>query len=725
MDDTAKGDRVTPAAPEATGPVTVSPCHRVTLSSSRDPLLRSARFLADVTPIRFALLQRLGVQTIGDLLFHFPRRYDDLSDIRSISELSAGTLQTARGEIVEIEGKTLADGRCVVSVVLSDGGRTCLEGTWFNQPYAAQRLRFGQQVAFSGKPKWFRDHWQMNHPRVQLLDQTGGPSGSSIVPVYPLTEDLQPEYLRTLLRHAVDQFARHVTEVMPAELRARHGFPPAAEAIHQVHFPTTLKEATAARRRFVFEQLLVLQLALALRRRERRDLQQAPILVATRPIDERIRQLFEFRLTRDQDRAVAQICRDLASDRPMQRLLQGDVGAGKTAVAVYALLVTVANKHQAALMAPTEVLAGQHWRTMERYLAKSRVRRLLLTGALTPKERQQALEAIRQGDVDLVIGTQALVQEDVQFARLGLVVIDEQHKFGVNQRARVRRLGIAPHYLVMTATPIPRTIALTLYGDLDISVIRQLPPGRQAVQTRWIPDERREKLYEHLVEGLRAGRQGYVVCPRVSAQEDDPADTKAAEQMHTTLQSGPFRDFRVGLLHGRLDERRKAEVMGAFIRQELNLLVATTVVEVGVDVPNATLMVVEHAERFGLSQLHQLRGRISRGTAPGECYLFAEPATEAARERLRLFTRSSDGFELAEHDARLRGIGELFGTRQHGLGELNIGDLLGEDDLLRKAREEAQAMVARDPSLSLPEHALLRERVLERYGDTLELVQVG
>jgi ATP-dependent DNA helicase RecG len=487
--------------------------------------------------------------------------------------------------------------------------------------------------------------------------------------------------------------------------------------------PESLPAAEAARRRFVYEEFLVLQIALGLRRRELRDRRQAPPLPLTATIDSRIRRLFPFKLTPDQDTAIAAICRDLASDRPMQRLLQADVGAGKTAVAVYALLLAVANKHQAILMAPTEVLARQHVHVVERYLAQSRVRRLLFTGGLTPRKRQAALGAIRKGDVDLVIGTQALVQDDVEFAKLGLVVVDEQHRFGVNQRARVRRLGVDPHYLVMTATPIPRTLALSVFGDLDVSTIRQMPPGRQPVSTRWLPASRRDWVYEQIRQGLAQGRQGYVVCPLVESSET--LDLKAAEQAYEDLHAGAFHDFRLGLIHGRLQEEQKDEVMERFRRRELDLLVSTTVIEVGVDVPNATLLVIEHAERFGLSQLHQLRGRICRGALPGQCYLFADPANDDAKERLRLFTRLTDGFALAEQDARLRGLGELFGTRQHGLGELSTGDLTADFDILRMAREDAFQIVAEDAGLRRPEHALLRRAVLEKYGKTLDLAIVG
>jgi ATP-dependent DNA helicase RecG len=697
-----------------------------------NPLTAELRSLPGITPARLELLARLGLSTVGDLLWHFPRAYEDLNDVRPIANLTAGSIQTVQGEVVEIEGRSLNDGRTVVSVVLSDDGKNCLEGVWFNQPNAARRFRFGQRLSFSGKPKWYRDHWQMGSPRVQVLD--GSPAdegaraasalpGGGVVPVYPLTEDLRLEQLRPLIGRALELHGPAIPDLLPLSLRQQHGWPSAERALRDVHFPPSLEAARQGRRRFVYEEFLVLQLALALRRREVRDGGRAPVLTTTPAIDARIRRLFPFTLTADQDRAIADVCRDLASDRPMQRLVQADVGAGKTAVAVYALLTAVANKHQAALMAPTEVLARQHAQTLESYLAHSRVRRLLLTGALGARERREALQALAAGDVDLVIGTQALVQEGVRFARLGLVVIDEQHKFGVHQRARVRRLGADPHYLVMTATPIPRTVALTVFGDLDVSIIRELPPGRQPVATRWVSSGQRERLYTRLREGLSQGRQCYVVCPLV--EESEALDVTAATQAHAELQAGAFRDFRVGLLHGRQDEETKADVMERFRAHQIDVLVCTPVIEVGVDVPNATLMVVEHGERFGLSQLHQLRGRVSRGPVAGQCHLFAEPAGEEGKQRLRAFLRTVDGFALAEEDMRLRGAGEFFGTRQHGLGELRLGSLIEDADLLGVARQDAFALVAADAGLRRPEHALLRSAVLQRYGKTLDLAEVG
>lgn len=693
------------------------------MARESSPLQQPVEALKSVGRTRGEQLERLGITTVGDLLLHFPHSYDDLTEVRGFDQLEAGILQTVQGEVVELDGKTLADGRRVASVVIADERGKCVEGVWFNQLQIVRQCRYGQRLAFSGKPKWQRDHWSMSHPRVQFLDDEGGEARREVVPVYPLTENLRLDQLRPLIRQALALAAEHVVEVLPEFLRARRGYSPVSEALWHVHFPEVVAQGLAARKRFIYEEFLVLQTALAARRREVRDRERAPKLVTTAAIDAHIRRLFPFTLTADQDRAIVSICRDLASERPMQRLLQADVGAGKTAVALYALLVAVANKHQAVLMAPTEVLARQHWFTLEQALAQSRVRRGLLTGGLPAKARRQLLDDLKTGALDLVVGTQALVQEGIEFARLGLVVIDEQHKFGVNQRARVRKLGADPHYLVMTATPIPRTMALAVFGDLDTSTIRQLPPGRQRVQTKWHSDSQRERVYERLRAEMKQGRQAYVVCPLV--EESESLDLVAAEQHFTTLRDGPFQEFRLGLLHGRLDDETKERVMRQFRAHEIDLLVSTLVIEVGVDVPNATLMVIEHAERFGLSQLHQLRGRVSRGTVAGECTLFTGVTTEDARLRLRAICRTSDGFALAEEDARLRGLGEFFGTRQHGVGELRFGDLLADLDLLEQARQDAFELVSADARLQKPEHAALRRAVLERYGKTLDLAAIG
>ena len=689
--------------------------------ASSPNLAQSVQYLKGVGSARAELLAKLEVRTVGDLIFHFPRSYDDLTEVRPMDNIEAGVLQTVQGEVVEIDGKELPDGRRVTNVVISDPAGKCVAGIWFNSLMIVGKVNYGQKVAFSGKPKWYRDHWQMNHPRVQVLNDAE--AKLEVVPVYPLTEGLRPESLRDAIRAALVKGADDVIETLPEPVRLKREYPPVTQALWQVHFPEVLPQGVHARQRFIYEEFLILQTALQVRRRNTRDRLQAPKLPSSPAIDTHIRRLFPFKLTADQDRAIASIVKDLASDRPMQRLLQADVGAGKTAVAVYALLVTVANKHQAILMAPTEVLAQQHWRTIEQYLAKSRVRRALLTGSLSPKERDRALNGIRTGEIDLVVGTQALIQDDVEFAKLALVVIDEQHKFGVSQRARVKKLGVDPHYLVMTATPIPRTIALSVFGDLDTSTIKQLPPGRQRVLTRWHAESQRERIYQRFREEITKGRQAYIVCPLV--EESETLDLTAATEQYEILRTGAFKDVRVGLLHGRLSDDEKDRVMQEFREKKLDLLVTTVVIEVGVDVPNATLMLIEHADRFGLSQLHQLRGRVSRGTLAGECYLFAGTPTEEARLRLRAICRTNDGFALAEEDARLRGLGEFFGTRQHGLGDLRFGDLLHDFELLEMARNDAIEIVVADAGLKKAEHAALRHAVLARYGQTLDLAAIG
>lgn len=693
--------------------------------ATHDPLERSVQYVRGVGPRRAECLRRLDVVTVRDLLYLLPRDYEAFGRVCSIASLTPDLQQTVLGEVVDIEVRSTASGKSVLSVTISDG-RYIVEGVWFNQPFRAKDFRYGQQVAFSGKPRWHGQHWQIVNPIVRRPEEVTEQQSARLLPIYPLTEGITQQALRYAMQNALQAYGPSVGDILPAQLRTQRGLPDVATALYQVHFPETLAQAQQARRRLVYEELFVLQVALALKKRENQAVQNAPVMKVTPTIDRRIRQLFGFDLTPDQNRAVAHIVADLARPVPMRRLLQADVGAGKTAVAVYALLTAIAYKYQAALLAPTEVLARQHWHTLNRYLAKSRVRRLLLTGNLSAARRKEALVAIAKGEVDLVVGTQAIIQKDVQFARLGLVVIDEQHRFGVLQRAQVCKLnasGQEPHYLVMTATPIPRTVALTVFGDLDVTTMRRPPPGRHPVRTQLVPEAERSRLYEYLCQEIHKGRQLFIVCPLVS--ETESQDVRAAEQTYDMLRTGPFSTIRLGLLHGRMSDETKEEIMQRFRRGTLDALVTTSVIEVGIDVPRATLMVIEQAERFGLSQLPQLRGRISRGSVAGECYLFSNAHTPEAEQRLALFCRIQDGFQLAEEDARLRGIGEFFGTRQHGPGELRIADGLADVDLLVQAREDAQTLVREDPALRQAEHHLVRREVLRRYGARLHLAQIG
>ncbi|MDY0167049.1 MAG: ATP-dependent DNA helicase RecG [Thermoguttaceae bacterium] len=685
-------------------------------------LTTPVQYLKGVGPARVDLLERLGLRTAADVLFLFPRDYQDLTDQRPILNLEEGKLQTVCGVVEDVELRGTRTGKTILGVLVrQDGG--FLRALWFNQPFMRDKFTLGQRVMLSGKPKYEGLMWRMNHPRVEPLAEEEEDPAGRILPVYPLTEGLHQWEMRRIVRQALDDFGPLLEEAFPAEYLGRHDLLPIARALPQIHFPDDKQSLAAARRRFVYQELFILQLALAVRRRQQDDARRAPELAVSAKIDARIRRLFPFELTAGQEQAISEIAGDMARAKPMNRLLQGDVGSGKTIVAVYAMLLAVAHGHQAVLMAPTEVLARQHAQTLEKLLIGSEVRRGLLTGGLPAKQRAALLEEIGGGEMDLVVGTQAIIQEDVRFAKLGLVVIDEQHKFGVRQRAKLKYAGPDPHYLVMTATPIPRSVTMTLFGDLDVSTLRDTPPGRQKVNTYLAGDDRRERWWDFFCKKLREGRQGFVVTPLVD--ESEQLDVASVQERFEALANGELEAFRVGLIHGRMPPQEKDAVMDAFRHGEHQVLVCTSVVEVGVDVPNATLMTIESGERFGLAQLHQLRGRISRGRYPGFCCVFAEPQTEAAQRRLEAFTKSTDGFKLAEQDFALRGPGDLFGTQQHGLPPFRIADLLRDQDLLVEARRDAMQLIAADPGLAQPDHARLRRQMLSRYGKALELGDVG
>ncbi|MCS7237739.1 MAG: ATP-dependent DNA helicase RecG [Thermoguttaceae bacterium] len=685
-------------------------------------LNRPVQYLKGVGPQRAELLARLGITTVKDVLFYFPRDYFDLTDYREITFLEEGKVQSVEGVVAAVECRTFPNGRSVLTVGITGKGGF-LRGVWFNQPYLREQFQVGQRVVFSGKPRRAGLLWEMFHPMVQRLGEEEQPQ-RGLLPLYSLTQGLEQWELRRIVRAALEVGLPWVEDVFPEDYRQKHALLPIQEALRFIHFPPDATSLEKARRRFVYQELLVLQLALAIRRCQQQSFRKAPVLRVTREIDKRIRRLFPFEFTPGQNQAIAEICEDLAKPVPMLRLLHGDVGSGKTVVAAYAMLLAVAHGYQTALMTPTEVLARQHMATFERLLAHSRVRRVLLTGGLSPRERATVLAQIAAGEADLVIGTQALIQEDVQFHRLGLVIIDEQHKFGVRQRAALKASGEDPHYLVMSATPIPRTLTLTLFGDLDVSTIRDAPPGRQRVHTFLAEPDKRGQWWEFFREKLREGRQGYVVTPVI--EESDELDLVSLEQAFESLANGELEAFRLGLMHGRLPAEQKQAIMHAFRTGEIQVLVCTSVIEVGIDVPNATLMAIENPERFGLAQLHQLRGRVSRGRYPGYCCLFPGPdLSEQARKRLEAFVRTTDGFELAEVDFALRGPGEIFGTRQHGFPPLRVADLTRDYAVLVEARRDAQQIVAADPGLANPQWALLRRQVLARYGKALDLAEVA
>jgi ATP-dependent DNA helicase RecG len=694
--------------------------------SPSEQLATPVQFLKGVGPQRAELLAKLDLHYAADLLFFFPRAYQDMSELRDIDQLEEKRLSSVVGVIEEVDLRNIGPGKSMLGMLLKQGTRY-LRCVWFNQPWMRDKLAIDRRVLVSGEPKLEGLRWEMVHPRVELLaDDEDAPAGR-ILPVYSLTEGINQSQMRRIVSGVVESHAGLVDDVFPDEFLDAHQLWPIRAALPQIHAPNDEASLQQAQRRFIYQELLVLQLALAIRKWRLSHQRQAPPLPTSSKIDARITRLFPFTLTAGQRQAIDEVTADMARPFPMNRLLQGDVGSGKTVVAMYAMLLAVAHGYQAALMAPTEILARQHLQTLSTALAASKVRLALLTGSLTPAERRETLDKIASGDVDVVIGTQAVThavaQSGVEFKKLGLVVIDEQHKFGVRQRAALKKAGVDPHYLVMTATPIPRTVGMTLFGDLDVSTLRESPPGRQSVHTYLASDEQRMRWWHFFRQKLDEGQQGYVIAPLV--EEAEAVEAANVQATFETLKSGELQNYRVGMLHGRMTPADKESTMKAFRSGRTQVLVATSVVEVGVDVPNATLMTIEGGERFGLAQLHQLRGRISRGAHPGYLCVFASPASDEAQERLDAFTKTSDGFELAELDFRLRGPGDLFGTRQHGLPPLRVADLRRDVAVVEEARRDAQSLIESDPELANPALARLRRMVFHRYGEALDLGDVG
>ncbi len=703
------------------------------------------QYVKGVGPQRAESLASLGIQTVGDLLEYFPFRHECESGEVDIADLVPGTNVTVRGEVVSVGGR-----RPTVRCEIDDGTGTCVL-RWFHVPFGGLHLFRGATVVASGRVEVYGDLPELVQPRLQVFDRDAvlmtQPRGPRRVGVYRGNAQVKSPLIRRIVQSVLTQAHLPVDEVLPAELLHKYSFPTREQAVRQMHSPTTDAELERARRRLAYEELLLMELALALRRRKRLALQTGQKLYGTPEIDRRIRARFPFTLTGSQEQVVREIVADLQSGQPMTRLLQGDVGSGKTVVALYACLVAIAGGRQAAIMAPTEILAQQHYTNIHRYLADSRVRYVLLRGKLGKSQRADALAAIDRGEIDLVVGTQALIQKDVAFNQLALVIVDEQHKFGVLQRHQFRTKGPMPHYLVMTATPIPRTLAMTVFGDLDVSIIKQSPPGRGRITTKIVVGKQWETVMTYVRRRLEAGEQAYVVCPLIGEEgrrsrrsTDAPEALPDAEvdelpertesltsviRAHERLVTGPWQGLNVGLLHGALPTAEKQAVVTAFAAGKLHAVVATTVVEVGIDVPNATIMIVEHADRYGLSQLHQLRGRVGRGSQDSLCVLIAHDRGGKAAERLAVMTETTDGFKIAEADLRQRGPGQLFGTKQHGLPELRVASILDDFGLLEQARQDAFALAAADPTLARPEHQPLLPALKRMFGEKLALIDAA
>lgn len=691
--------------------------------SITDPLATPVQFLNGVGPSRAALLAKLEIFTVHDLLWHLPRDVLDLSQVKTPKQLVENAVQSVRGVVCDKDARMTSTGKHMTTALFDCDGQY-VRGTWFNQPWMFQKIQMGQLILIAGKPKKKAGKWEFSHPTMQWLSDEDRDFGFGVIPRYPLTDGLRQTDLQKMTATAVAQFASQVPEHHYEKALERWKIVSIAAALKQVHTPNTVEEYLAGRRRLLWDDLFEFQVGLALRRRAWTRTSSAPPIEIPAKVDARIRRLFPFPLTAGQDLAIRDLTADLATGHAMHRLIQADVGAGKTVIAIYAMLAAVAAGWQAALMAPTEILAAQHWETLESILAQSRVTRALLTGRIGAAAQREVHTGLERGDLQLVVGTQAIIQEKVKFANLGLVVIDEQHKFGVAQRSRFADLaGHSPHMLVMTATPIPRSLCLTQFGDLDLTVVSDLPPGRQRVVTSRIYGQANQKrCWDFIRQKLQEGRQLYIVSPRIEGGSDE--NQQGAEQIYRELPHRELSGFRVGLVHGQMDLAERSRTMADFREGELQALVATTVIEVGVDVPNATLMVILEAERFGLSQLHQLRGRVARGKHQGYCFLISNADTPDATARLGALEQTSDGFKIAEVDFELRGPGDALGTRQSGSMPLKLADLTRDYDLLVETREAAQRLIDLE-AIDRPEFAPLKLRVLDRFGQMMDLQRGG
>ena len=684
-------------------------------------LLTPVTYLKGVGPRRAELLAKLGITTAGDLLMHVPRRYEDATTVLPVARAQPGQDVTVLGRVISKGVIPTRRGLRIFQAVIQDASGL-LEVGWPGQPHLDRTINVGDVLLLSGPVRIF--HGRQLAPRefVNLGADDAGTAGGRVLAVYPATDGLPTKLLRQLVDAQLDALLPQITDPLPASVLAAAGVPPLADALRLVHRPGSVKEAERGRARLAFEELFCVQLLHRRANQLERSERDGITFVNRRKLTTALKQLLPFTLTGAQVRVLREIVADMTSHQRMHRLLQGDVGSGKTIVALFAALVAMENDWQAALMAPTELLAEQHVRTFTTLLAPLGIAPALLTGRMGAAQRRAAAARLASSEPLIVVGTHALVQDATSFGKLGLVIVDEQHRFGVEQRKALQAKGATPDVLLMSATPIPRSLALTIYGDLDVSLLDEKPPGRVPIVTTKRPESARDRVMTFVNAQLDAGRQAYVVYPVI--EESERSDLRAATQMAEELAGGVFAGRRVGLLHGRLKGDEKDAVMRAFLAREIDVLVATTVIEVGIDVPNASVMLIEHPERFGLSQLHQLRGRVGRGADDSYCILLGDVSPDSA-ERLDIFVSTEDGFAIARSDMRLRGMGDLFGERQSGMPSFRVADPLRDEAMIPVARAAAEALLSRDPALVAPEHQPLRELLTGRYRRALELFRVG
>ena len=685
------------------------------------------QYLKGVGPKRAKLFGSLGISGTEDAIYYFPRRYEDRANFLPISRLNKDQAQTIKARVLAKNQRQSwkRRGFSILEIIVGDdtGKIFCV---WFNQPYLKNYFRPGETVILFGRVAEYSGRLQMNSPEFEIVKDEGPASLDigRIVPIYTIPRGITQRHFRKIIKNCLDQSIPRLKEILPYAIRIKYGLLNLAKSLIEIHFPENLDLKKEAYRRLSFEEFFLFQIPIVLRKLRKKENRGIAHKVEGQ-LAERFIAGLQFELTASQKKVISEIKSDMASGRQMQRLLQGDVGCGKTVVATIAAIMAIQGKYQVAFMVPTEILARQHYEKIKSQVAslKSQEKSVnigLLTSSLDKKEKEAVYREIKEGSLDLVIGTHALLEEPVKFRNLGLVVIDEQHKFGVTQRSGLPGKGASPDTLIMTATPIPRTLAITLYGDLDISVINELPPGRKPVQTRVFSEEQRQEVYRLIEEKINQGRQVYIIYPIID--ESFELDLHAAVEMCEKLKREVFPKVKIDLIHGRLKHKEQEKVMSEFVRGEINILVATTVLEVGVDVANASVMVIEHAERFGLSQLHQLRGRIGRGPYPSCCMLIAQAKTATARLRIKAIAENSDGFRISEEDLKIRGPGEFFGNRQHGLSDLKIADPLTQLQLLKAAREEAIRLVKSDPDLSQGQDIQVREALVRRFPGYREYI---
>lgn len=688
------------------------------------------QYLPGIGPKRAKSLKRLGLETIEDFLYYFPRRYEDRTNFTPIAQLKEGLNHTIRAKVLRIHQRQSFKRRgfTITEAIVQDnsGSISC---TWFNQPYLKEYILPGIDLILFGKIERFGKKLQINAPEFEIIKDDGYShlDVDRLVPIYTIPENMSQRHFRRLIKKALDEYLGLVKEFLPYTIRQSQGLLNLPKALLNIHFPESKDERSDAYRRLSFDEFFLFQIPLALRKRKRKEK-----IGIQHNLEGRLALDFEnnlpFSLTLSQKQVLLEITKDMSSVQPMQRLLQGDVGCGKTVVSVIAALIAIQNKYQVAFMVPTEILAKQHYEKIRSQLSGVRcqekeIKIALITGSTKGKEKDKLCQDIKKGEIDLVIGTHSLIESNIEFSNLGLVIIDEQHKFGVGQRALLPKKGKNPDVLIMTATPIPRTLAITIYGDLDISVINEMPKGRKQINTLYFNEAQKKDAFEIMRQEVLKGRQGYIVYPVI--EESAVLDLSGAKKMYADLKSKEFKDFRLGLIHGKMKDLEQEKEMNNFRDKKIDILVSTTILEVGIDIANASVMLIENCERFGLSQLHQLRGRVGRGAFDSYCLLFGDIKTEEAESRINALVKYNDGFRISEEDLRIRGPGEFFGRRQHGLSELRIANPLLQMQLLKRAREEAIKLVESDPNFTERSSLIIKERLLKVFPEYEKLIMVG